>query len=318
MKTGTRNTLIKVIEFGRFTISTPVKRELTVNELFIDKLLLFFLLEDTGIIGDLTTASLPDTRCKAEVLAGEDFVLCGLPFFERVFTLHDKDTLFKWFKAEGSEVEEGDVIGCIETSAKTLLTCERTALNVLQRLSGVATQVRRYVKALEGSKICLLDTRKTTPGLRCLEKYAVRVGGAKNHRFGLYDAVIVKDNHIKLYGGVAKAVKAIRNIVPVTTFLEVEVENWQELEEVVDVLEHVDMVMLDNWQAEDVPRAVRLLKSKKPSVKVELSGGITFERLKELRSLPVDYISTSKVVTQARWVDIKVEVVSSTANLQMP
>jgi len=279
-----------------------------MNDLYLRKLILSFLEEDLGFVGDLTSSLLPDKEAEAELIAGEDFLLCGIPVFERVFTVFDGSVSFDWYRREGTFVKKGDVIGKVSGSVKTLLTCERTALNLLQKLSGIATQTRRYVEVLEGSEVKLLDTRKTTPGLRLLEKYATRVGGALNHRLGLYDAVMVKDNHIKAFGGVQEAVRKVVRSIPITTKVEVEVENEEQLTELLEVIDLVDIVMLDNWKLEEVEEAVKRLKGEKPSVKVELSGGITLEKLKLVRELPVDYVSTSKIITGAKWVDISMEV----------
>ncbi len=276
---------------------------------WIRDLILRFLNEDLSSIGDLSTASLPPREGKAEVIAKEDFILCGIPFFEMVFKLYDPSVTFSWRKEEGEEVKKGEIIGKVSGNLKTILICERTALNLLQRLSGIATETRKYAERLRETGITLLDTRKTTPGLRALEKYATRIGGARNHRFGLFDAAMVKDNHIRAYGGVAEAVKAVYNTIPATASIEVEVENWDQLEKLLQVIEMVDIVMLDNWKFEEVNAAVELLKSRKPGIKIELSGGITLESLEKVKGLKVDFISTSKIITGATWVDVSMEVV---------
>ena len=279
-----------------------------MSEIYLNKLLMSFLEEDLGIIGDLTSGVLPERRVEAELIAGEDFVLCGAPIFEKVFTILDREISFSWFYEEGAYVKRGEVIGKLTGNVKTLLTCERTALNILQRLSGIATETRRYVEVLKGSRVKLLDTRKTTPGLRLLEKYATRVGGALNHRLGLYDAVMVKDNHIKAFGSLQEAIRRVAQNIPVTTKIEVEVESYEELRELLKVIDLVDIVMLDNWELDRVEEAVSMLKEAKPTVKVEVSGGITLEKLRVIRELPVDYVSTSKIITAARWIDISMEV----------
>ena len=280
-----------------------------MNKIYLEKAILSFLEEDLALSGDLTTASIEDRKSVAEVIAKENFILCGIPFFETVFRLYDNNTTFEWKKKEGEEISCGEVIGKVYGNIKTLLTCERTALNILQRLSGIATETRKYINPLKGSKIKLLDTRKTTPGLRYFEKYATRIGGAYNHRMGLYDAVMIKDNHIKAFGGVIPAVKSVASSIPVTTKIEVEVENEKQLEEVIQVIELVDIVMLDNWDIDKVENAALKLKSAKSSIKVEVSGNITIEKIRELKDKPIDFISTSKVITGARWIDISMEVV---------
>jgi nicotinate-nucleotide pyrophosphorylase (carboxylating) len=279
-----------------------------MNKIHIEKIILSFLEEDLALSGDLTTAPLEDRESAAEVIAKENFILCGIPFFETVFSLYDNNITFEWKKREGEEISGGEVIGKVYGNIKTLLTCERTALNILQRLSGIATETRKYINLLKGSKVKLLDTRKTTPGLRYFEKYATKIGGAYNHRMGLYDAVMIKDNHIKAFGGVIPAVKSIVSSVPVTTKIEVEVENEKQLEEVIRIIELVDIVMLDNWDIDKVENAALKLKSAKDSIKVEVSGNITFEKIRELKDNSIDFISTSKVITGARWIDISMEV----------
>jgi len=279
-----------------------------MNKIYLEKAILSFLEEDLALSGDLTTASIEDRKSVAEVIAKENFILCGIPFFETVFRLYDNNTTFEWKKKEGEEISGGEVIGKVYGNIKTLLTCERTALNILQKLSGIATETRKYINLLKGSKVKLLDTRKTTPGLRHFEKYATKIGGACNHRMGLYDAVMIKDNHIKAFGGVIPAVKSVASSIPVTTKIEVEVENEKQLEEVIQVIELVDIVMLDNWDIDKVENAALKLKSAKSSIKVEVSGNITIEKIRELKDKPIDFISTSKVITGARWIDISMEV----------
>ncbi len=279
-----------------------------MNKIYLEKAILSFLEEDLALSGDLTTASIEDRKSAAEVIAKEDFILCGIPFFETVFRLYDNNTTFEWKKREGEEISGGEVIGKVYGNIKTLLTCERTALNILQKLSGIATETRKYINLLKGSKVKLLDTRKTTPGLRHFEKYATKIGGACNHRMGLYDAVMIKDNHIKAFGGVIPAVKSVASSIPVTTKIEVEVENEKQLEEVIQVIELVDIVMLDNWDIDKVENAALKLKSAKSSIKVEVSGNITIEKIRELKEKPIDFISTSKVITGARWIDISMEI----------
>jgi nicotinate-nucleotide pyrophosphorylase (carboxylating) len=280
-----------------------------MNKIYLEKAILSFLEEDLALSGDLTTASIEDRKSAAEVIAKEDFILCGIPFFETVFRLYDNNTTFEWKKKEGEEISGGEVIGKVYGNIKTLLTCERTALNILQRLSGIATETRKYMNLLKGSNVKLLDTRKTTPGLRYFEKYATKIGGAYNHRMGLYDAVMIKDNHIKAFGGVIPAVKSVASSIPVTTKIEVEVENEKQLEEVIQVIELVDIVMLDNWDIDKVENAALKLKKAKSSIKVEVSGNVTVEKIRELKDKPIDFISTSKVITGARWIDISMEVV---------
>jgi len=279
-----------------------------MNPLNLKELIVNFLSEDLGITGDWSSLPLKGKRLIGKVIGKEEFILCGAQVFEEVIKTLDGTATFKWSLKDGGHVKEGQTLCRLEADAYALLAAERTALNLLQRLSGVATNTREYAEVLKGSSVKLLDTRKTTPGLRALEKYATRVGGALNHRFGLFDAVMIKDNHIRGYGGVKEAVKKVRELIPATMKVEVEVESWQELKEAIEVLELIDIVMLDNWPEEDVEEAVREIKGRRREVKVELSGGITKEKLKRIRELPIDYVSTSKLITAAKWVDISLEV----------
>ncbi|WP_457677672.1 carboxylating nicotinate-nucleotide diphosphorylase [Thermovibrio sp.] len=271
------------------------------------ELILNFLEEDLGITGDWSSLPLRGKRLKGELIAKEEFILCGTPFFEEVIRTLDEKARFNWKFKEGKVVKRG-VICEIEADGNALLSAERTALNLLQRLSGIATRTGEFVEVLRGSPVKLLDTRKTTPGLRTFEKYATKVGGALNHRMGLFDAVMIKDNHIKAYGGVKKAVLKVKKEIPITMKVEVEVESEEELKEVLEVIELVDIVMLDNWKLNKVKGAVKELKERKPSLKVEVSGGVDKESLKFIKELPVDFVSTSKVITTAKWVDISLEV----------
>ncbi len=305
MKTGTRKTLKTVIRLGILATPPP---EVVMNPLYLKSLIVNFLNEDLGAAGDITSGALPPIKGRTVTVAKERGVLCGKEVFNAVFKTINPSINLDWKVEDGDEFKEGDILCTVEGDLTSILTGERTALNLIQRLSGIATTTRQYVKELEGSSVRLLDTRKTTPGLRILEKYATRVGGALNHRLGLYDAVMIKDNHIKAFGGVKRAVKSVVERVPVTTKIEVEVENWNQLEEVIEVVDLVDIVMLDNWPLEEIKEGSQELKRVKPDLKVEVSGGVTLEKLKLLKSLPIDYVSTSKIITAAKWLDLSMEV----------
>jgi nicotinate-nucleotide pyrophosphorylase (carboxylating) len=279
-----------------------------LNPIYVEDSLKKFLEEDLGILGDITSFPAPDKKIRAELLAKEDLVLCGKAFTESVFKLLDRTVFFEWKFEEGDEVSEGAVLCEISGSAKAILGGERTALNLLQRLSGIATETRKFVKVLEGTGIRILDTRKTTPGLRYFEKYAVRVGGGINHRMGLYDMILIKDNHIKVFGSLKEAILRITAEKPAYASVEVEVENWKELEEVVSICELVDAVMFDNWKVEELEKGVNFLKSRCPKVIVEVSGGITLEKLEKIKHLPVDFVSSGSIITKATWKDISLEV----------
>ncbi len=279
-----------------------------MNHLYLKSLIVNFLNEDLGTVGDLTSQALPVVEGEAVVVAKESGILCGIEPFNTVFQIVNENLKVNWLKKEGEEFKKGEVLCCVEGELPSILTAERTALNLLQKLSGIATTTREFVKELEGSPVKLLDTRKTTPGLRVLEKYATRVGGALNHRMGLYDAVMIKDNHIKAFGSIERAVKLVLKKVPVTTKIEVEVDSWQQLEEVIRVIDLVDIVMLDNWPINEVEKGAVKLKNARNSVKIEVSGGITLQKLKTLKELPIDFVSTSKIITSAKWLDLSMEV----------
>ncbi len=280
-----------------------------MNIIYVNEKILSFLKEDLGIVGDLTSSSAGDLKVNCYIEARENLILSGSVFFEQVFKILNKDSEFSWYYKDGDEVTSGEKICTFRTSAKTALMAERTALNLVQKLSGISTLTRKYVDLIKGTGIKLLDTRKTTPGMRYFEKYAVRVGGGYNHRFGLYDAVMVKDNHIKIYGSISEAVKILRKSVPITAKIEVEIENWQQLDEAIFVSEYIDIFMLDNWNYEDAKEAVlNLRKMFGKDIMIEISGRMDEEKIRNFRNLEVDFISTSKIITDAKWVDIGMEV----------
>ena len=236
------------------------------------------------------------------MVAKDEGVLAGLPFVEELFLMVG-GVYVKPLKNEGSLFTEGEVLLEIEGRALEILSCERLALNLLQSLSGIATYTRSLVEALEGTNIKLLDTRKTTPGYRFFEKYAVRVGGGKNHRFALYDMVLIKDNHKRVAGGLKEAVKLVKEKVGPAYKIEVEVENLTEVEEALS--EGVDIIMLDNFSPEEVKEAVKIVNGR---VKVEVSGGINLENIKDYAVEGVDFISCGSVIHHAPWVDLSLRV----------
>jgi nicotinate-nucleotide pyrophosphorylase (carboxylating) len=259
-----------------------------------------FLLEDIGP-GDLATESLvaEDALCEAVVVAKEDGVLAGLPFFVETFRLiDDKVALLEHLK-EGSELSPGSEVVRIKAQAKALLSAERVALNILQRLSGVATATKRMRKAMGDNHALLVDTRKTTPGLRIFEKYAVRVGGGTNHRMGLYDCAMLKENHIRAAGGIKAAVEGVRRVIPFTCKIEVETTNLAEVEEALEA--GADVVMLDNFSLEDMRRAITMAKGK---AILEASGNITESNIAQVASTGVDVISTGATIHHAVWLDM--------------
>jgi len=256
--------------------------------------------------GDLTTEATvpPEARAVARAVARKDLVVCGADVFARVFSRVDPGVRVERALDEGADAKRGDVIWIAEGSARSLLMAERTALNFVQRMSGIATLARSYVRALpEGAKTRITDTRKTTPGLRVLERYAVRVGGAHNHRDTLGSAVMIKDNHIQAAGGIALAVERARARAPHTSKIEVEVASLAELDQALAA--GADIVMLDNFAPADV--AVGVAKARGKAL-VEVSGGITLERIAELARAGVDVISSGALTHSAPSADIALDL----------
>ena len=258
--------------------------------------------EDIGG-GDVTTKATvgADQRARGVFLVKAECVLAGLDVALEAFRLLDPDVRATMCKHDGDRCEPGQEIASIVGSARALLTGERTALNLLQRLSGVATRARRFVDAAAG-RITILDTRKTTPGLRLLEKYAVRAGGATNHRIGLYDAVLIKENHIHLAGGVRAALARVRAAnarVPI----EIEAETLDEVDEALAA--GAGFILLDNMSTADIREAVRRTAGR---AKIEISGGVTLERIPELAETGADYVSVGALTHSAPAVDISFEI----------
>lgn len=263
--------------------------------------------EDIGS-GDMTTmTTIPlDHQSKGILHVKEDGIVCGLPVAEAVFREVDPGIRFKAVAAEGEAVVKGTVLIEVEGSTRSILLGERLALNLMQRLSGIATRTRQFVEALEGLPVRLVDTRKTTPGHRMLEKYAVRVGGGHNHRFGLYDAVMIKDNHIKGAGGVAKAIMSARSLIPHTMKIEVEVETFEQLEEALGA--QPDIIMLDNMKPAMMTEAVKLIKARAPHIIVEASGSVTLQTVKEIALSGVDVISVGRLTYSVQALDISLDL----------
>lgn len=267
-----------------------------------------FLAEDIGRGDITTTATVPaDTRGVGRFLAKEYLVLCGLDVAEAVFFHLDPDgSEIESTYSEGDEVEEGTVFATLKGYADVLLVGERTALNLIQRMSGIATLTRQYVKAIEGTKAQIVDTRKTTPGLRILEKYAVTVGGGKNHRMGLDDGVLIKDNHIALAGGITEAVKAAKNKVGHLHKIEVEVSNWAQLREAINA--GAEIVMLDNQTPDEAAKLVQMARDMNPAVMIEASGGMDLDCVRSFAEAGVDLISVGRLTHSARAVDISFKI----------
>jgi nicotinate-nucleotide pyrophosphorylase (carboxylating) len=257
------------------------------------------LAEDIGS-GDLTAALIPAaTQLRAQILSREAGILCGQAYAEATFAALSSTIQMHWHIAEGASVAPDQVLCILEGPARALLTGERTALNFLQTLSGTATQVRAYVDALSGHKTRLLDTRKTIPGLRQAQKYAVRIGGGHNHRLGLYDGILIKENHIASCGSITAALQAARQIAPVLTRIEVEVENLLQLEEALTA--GTDMVLLDNFPLEDLRHAVQRVAGRLP---LEASGNIGVHNIAAVAATGVDFISVGSLTRNLRSLDL--------------
>lgn len=260
--------------------------------------------EDIGTCDLTTTLLVPENKkSKSLVMAKENFLVAGLPFAETVFSIFDPKTESRLFFNDGAKVRKGDMIAEIRGNTRALLSCERVALNVLQRLSGIATITNAFVEKVKGTGARIVDTRKTTPGMRFMEKYAVKVGGGSNHRFGLYDGILIKDNHIEAMGGISAAVTAARNAHHLSK-IEVEVENLKELKEALS--SSADVVMLDNMSIKDMREAVKLAGGK---ALVEASGNMTLERVREVAETGVDLISVGALTHSAHAVDISMKIV---------
>ncbi len=272
-------------------------------------LLRSFLAEDIGA-GDITTDTTVSAmqRARGEVIVKAPLVLAGIELFAEVFHLLDLTTMVAIYSRDGEELSVGKVPACVSASARALLTGERVALNLLQHLSGVATLTRRFVRAIEGTGAEILDTRKTTPGLRTLEKYAVRVGGGKNHRKDLGEAVLIKENHIRLAGGVSAALTAAQAAKGRVAWIEIEVTNLEELSAA--LTHHPDVILLDNMNPSLVRQAVEQVRRRAGpnKIRTEASGGITLDNVREFAEAGVDWISVGALTHSAPAVDISFEI----------
>ena len=268
-----------------------------------DELILNALREDitSEVITTNSVMRTPKTG-EVELICKQDGIIAGLDVFKRVFTLLDGDTETVFHVKDGDEVKNGDRLGIVRGDIRVLLSGERTALNFLQRMSGIATYTRSVAKLLEGSKTKLLDTRKTTPNMRVFEKYAVRVGGGCNHRYNLSDGILLKDNHIGAAGGVKEAVRMAKEYAPFVRKIEIEVENLDMLREALEA--GADIIMLDNMSAEDMKEAVRLTAGR---AETECSGNVTKENIAHLADIGVDYISSGALTHSAPILDLSLK-----------
>lgn len=253
---------------------------------------------------DLSTCCVLKTRTEgeADLICKQDGVIAGLPVFARVFFLLDADTHCEFFVQDGERVQKGQKLAVVKGDMRAILTGERTALNYLQRMSGIATYTASIVSLLTGSVLKLVDTRKTTPNMRIFEKYAVRMGGGGNHRFNLSDAVMLKDNHIGAAGGVKEAVAAAKAYAPFTAKIEVETENLQMVKDAVEA--GADIIMLDNMSDEDMREAVRLIGGR---AIVEISGNVTRENIERLKGIGADIVSSGALTHSAPILDVSLK-----------
>ncbi len=271
-----------------------------MNQKIIDNIIINALNEDIPYM-DVTSDYLLDDIKQAEAVmrAKAKGVVAGVDVAKRVFELMDSELTIKILKNDGSEVVFGDLIMSITGSAKSILKAERVSLNLIQRMSGIATMSNYYSNIVKDYDVRIVDTRKTTPGLRIIEKYAVRVGGCHNHRYNLSDAVMIKDNHIEVGGGIKASVDKIRSNIPHTMKIEVEVQNLEQLKEAIDA--GADIIMLDNMDTEKMEKAVEINNGKEI---LEASGGITDERLVEIAKAGVDVISVGALTHSVKALDI--------------
>lgn len=269
----------------------------------IDEIILMSLKEDISY-GDITTDSLITDVCNVEgnLIAKESGILAGINIFNRVFNLLDDTITIVNYKKDGDKLDKGDIIATINGKAKGILKGERTALNLLQRMSGIATSTNQLVMAIEGTNAKVVDTRKTIPGLRILDKYAVKIGGGYNHRFNLSDAVMIKDNHIKAVGTILKAVNMAKESIPHTMKIEVEVETLEQVKEALRA--NADIIMLDNMDYNNMSEAVRLIGD---NAITEASGNISINTIRQVAETGVDIISCGAITHSVKALDISLK-----------
>lgn len=271
-----------------------------------DEYIKMALREDITSEDVTTNAVMPESRKgQVNLICKQDGIIAGLQVFERVFKLLDAEAVCDFYCKDGDAVKKGDIMGVVTADIRALLSGERTALNYLQRMSGIATYTREITELLEGSGITLLDTRKTTPNNRIFEKYAVTVGGGRNHRYNLSDGVLLKDNHIDAAGGVANAVKMAKAYAPFVRKIEVETENLDMVKEAVEA--GADIIMLDNMTKEQMKEAVAFIAGR---AETECSGNVTKENIENLKEIGVDYISSGALTHSAPIMDISLKNLS--------
>lgn len=268
-----------------------------------DQLIRMALQEDITSEDVSTNAVMPtEKKGKVDLIAKEDGVIAGLDIYARVFTILDEKTEIDFHCKDGDEVKKGELMAEVRGDIRVLLSGERVALNYLQRMSGIATYTRQVAKLLEGSKVTLLDTRKTTPNCRIFEKYAVRIGGGCNHRYNLSDGVLLKDNHIGAAGSITKAIEMARAYAPFVRKIEIEVETLEQVKEAIDA--GADIIMLDNMTEEQMKQAVELIDGR---AQTECSGNITKENIQKIREIGVDFVSSGALTHSAPILDISMK-----------
>ena len=269
----------------------------------VDDYIINTLKEDITSEDVSTNAVMPENKQgKADLICKQDGIVCGLDVFERTFKILDDTSRFEANFKDGDFVKKGDLIGVIYGDVKAILSGVRTALNYLQRMSGIATMTREYVNELKGYKTVLLDTRKTTPNMRPFEKHAVKVGGATNHRYNLSDGVLLKDNHIGAAGSVTKAIEMAKAYAPFVRKIEIETETLEQVKEALDA--GADIIMLDNMDNDTMRRAVEMIGDK---AQTECSGNVTKERLKEIAEIGVDFVSCGALTHSAMIMDVSLK-----------
>ena len=273
----------------------------------IDDLIKLAFAEDIGDGDHTTLCCIPETAMgKSRLIVKEDGVLAGVDMAERIFHYFDPELRMEVFIRDGAEVKKGDVAFTVEGKTRSLLQTERLVLNVMQRMSGIATTTRKYVKALEGTKTRVLDTRKTTPGMRMMEKEAVRIGGGVNHRIGLFDMILLKDNHVDFAGGIRQAITRAHDYLKEkgkNLKIEIEVRNFDELKQALEV-GGIDRIMLDNFNTDDTRKAVEMINGR---YETESSGGITFETLRSYAECGVDFISVGALTHSVKSLDMSLK-----------
>lgn len=273
-----------------------------LKPILIDKYILAALQEDMTS-GDITTdAILKDERAEVNLRAKDKGILAGLDVFKRAFEILDEDVSFEFYFSDGDEVNNKDLIGKISGRARAILEGERTALNFLQRMSGIATYTKKMVDALDSDHVKILDTRKTTPNMRVFEKYAVTLGGGYNHRYNLSDGIMLKDNHIDAAGGIREAVEKVRRLNPFVKKIEVEVENFDQVREALEA--KADIIMLDNMDIEEIKEACKIINKR---AIIECSGNISLENINSYRDLDIDYISSGAITYGAGVLDLSMK-----------